>query len=141
VRQNIATQISSPTQVERTKALKVVGFQAIAALIVALVWLFFKGLDASGHALTGGLACVIPNLLFTWVLFKTARPSAPKQMAIILFVGELLKLVLSALAIGVIVYFHPNQLFPALSGFVGAYFGTWLTPLFISLNVKKREAE
>jgi len=129
VRQNIVTRVDSSTRQERGKALKSVGLQALAAIIVALLWLTFKSPHSAVAALLGGGACVIPSFLFTWALFALISPRAVKRVAIAFGVGEFVKLLVSSLALGLTIVLMPTEMFPVLAGFMGAQFGFWLAPL------------
>lgn len=129
MRQNAAVTVNPPTRQERLSAFKLVGLQALAAVLVAVAWCFGKDIRSAGGAILGGLACVIPSLLFTWRLFVNTSPRAAKTIALVFYLGEFVKLILSALAVALLVLVLPNEMLAVITGFVGAQFGFWLVPL------------
>jgi ATP synthase protein I len=104
--------------------LKVVLLQFGAAVVGALIgWAFFGSLGGLS-ALLGGLAIVLPSLLFAWRLTLTARRGADKNSHVNAFlIGEFIKI---ASAIGILVLVR--LLFP------GAHWGAVVLGLVVTLQ-------
>lgn len=135
MRQNIAV-VSAPTSSERKKAFMIIGLQAVATMLVILLWTLFNGAASAVGAVLGGLAYLIPALFLTWAVFAVNRARAVRRVALILFGGELLKLLVSAVAIAVVILCLPELMWPTLTGFLGAQAGYWLAPFFIKNDRK-----
>ena len=123
----------SATRYARSIAYSFVGLQALVVIIIAAGW-WISGAKEAFSALLGGAACVIPSFYFARRLFSTTSPRAVKRILVAFYLGELLKLALSAALIVLIVFFIPVAIVPLIVGFVGAQFGFWFAPLLIKLN-------
>ena len=137
MRQNVVSTENSSTRVERNKAFRAVMLQLLAAVCIGLIWWFFKDLDVFKAVVLGGLALSVPSFLFTWGLFAIVSPTATKRLAIVFFVGEFVKLVVSALALAFVVVHLQYAILPVFVGFIGAQFGAWLVPLLFKNNSTK----
>ncbi len=130
-------RIDSQTLMARSMGYRLVVIQAIATLIVSILWLVFSSHVGAVGALLGGCAYVLPNLLFTWRLFAVAaKTKAPKRLAIALFTGEFAKLLISGVLVALIIVKLPFGVLPVITGFIGALFSLWLAPLFVNLEKK-----
>lgn len=70
---------------------RIVGFQVIATVVVAVFAWFIAGTGAAVSALLGGAACFVPNGLFALRLAVAARRPGGADVATF-FVGEFLKI-------------------------------------------------
>lgn len=112
-------------------AYRLAWLQAVVVVIIALCWCI-RGITEALSAFLGGAVCVIlPNLHFAWRLFAITVVRTAKQIMINFFLGELIKLVLSAVLVILIVMFTRVSIVPFIVGFVGAQFGFWFAPLGI----------
>ena len=114
----------------RLIAYRLVRLQAVVVVIIALCW-WIKGATEELSALLGGAICVLSNLYFAWRLFAITSSRAAKRIMINFFLGELIKLVLSAVLVILVMVFIPVAIVPFIIGFVGAQFGFWFAPLEI----------
>lgn len=118
-------------QSTRLIAYRLVGLQTIVIAVVAFWWWIEKGRGEGLSVLLGGMACLLPSLYFARRLFDTTSLQAVKQLMVNFYIGELIKLILSAGLVIIIVLYVPVSIVSFIIGFVGAQFGFWLAPLVI----------
>lgn len=118
----------------RAKALKIAGVQLICVALAALSWVLFGKWTAGMFTLIGGLALIVPTLLLAIYLYATLSNTSPKRLALQFCIGELAKLTVTALVLGLVMVKQPAALFPLLSGFGAAVIGTWCVPLFMPVD-------
>jgi ATP synthase protein I len=70
---------------------RIVGFQVITTVVVAVFAWFIAGAEAAVSALLGGAACFVPNGLFALRLAVAAKRPGGTDVATF-FVGEFLKI-------------------------------------------------
>ena len=113
--------------------------QAVVVVAVTLCsWI--KGEAEGLSALLGGSVCVLPSLFSAWRLFAITSSRTAKRIVISLFLGELIKLMLSAVLVMLTVVFIPVSIIPFAIGFVGAQFGFLFAPLEI-LGSRSKKAK
>lgn len=103
---------------------------AFVVLTALLTGLFFKG-ESSISVMLGGLSIILPTLLFAALAFRFAGATAAQQTVRAFYLGEALKIVLSALAMGLLLV---SQLFLPGFLFLGAclaLLANWLAPICI----------
>lgn len=126
---------SSSASLARSTAYWLVGLQALLIIIIAAAVGCWIGGTTALSAFLGGSACVISNFFFARHVFaatnKTTR--TVKRILANFYIGELIKLVLSAGLVLLIILFIPVSLVPLIVGFVGAQFVFWPLPLLIKL--------
>lgn len=132
VRQGVVKNSMSRTT--RSVAYRLVGVQAVIVLIIAMLWLI-GGVTEAWSALLGGTACVLPSLYFARRFFASADSMAARRILTAFYLGELVKLALSAGLVAVIILFVPVSIAPFMVGFVGAQFGFWLGPAIVKLDL------
>lgn len=110
----------------QSKAYRIIKFQMAGVIVLTLLALLIQGTTSSYSVLFGGLAYVLPNLIFVWRVFKYASPSQMNQFMAAFFIGEMLKLVLAAILFLMIVKTLPVSLLSVLVGFIGAIVSFWL---------------
>lgn len=125
------------TQRARRMAYCFVGVQAAVALVVAIGWLF-SSVAAFESTVLGGLAVVLPSSLFAKQLFKTTSARAARKIVVTFYVGETVKIFLSAGLAVAFMCFIPLKLIPFWSGFMAALMGFWIAPIFIRMDVTRR---
>lgn len=107
-------------------ASKVLFWQLVLIMGLALVFFLVSGLQAGVSTLAGGLTYWLPTLLFVWRLaLQTRIPTAMRFIAEF-FGGEALKLLLTAALFVLVVKLGHASLFYALFGLVVAVVGFWL---------------
>src|SRR5579872_3514656 len=110
----------------QNKAYRIVKFQLIGVIVLAFIALILRGTTSGFSVLAGGLAYVLPNLIFVWRVFRYARASQMTQFMAAFFIGEMIKLVLAAILFLMIVKTLPVSLLSELVGFAGAIVSFWL---------------
>jgi ATP synthase protein I len=102
--------------------------QVLAALVVVLA-LAFKGTLYARSGLYGALVSIIPTRVFAVTLFRYQGARQAKRIVHSLYVGEGLKLLLTAaLFAGIIIYLHPIW-WALWIGFVAVHFTLCMAPL------------
>ncbi|MCH9643856.1 MAG: ATP synthase subunit I [Gammaproteobacteria bacterium] len=81
-------------QIAREKALKMVFMQFLAVIVLSVVALWFGKIYCISVVL-GGIAAVIPNLLFAVGLFNKLHQRRPEQILMRFYMGGLIKVMLS----------------------------------------------
>jgi ATP synthase protein I len=92
---------------------RIVGFQVLATLAVALIAWPVGGGAAAISALLGGAACFVPNGLFALRLTLAARRPQGTSVAIF-FVGEFVKLGSTVALLALIVWAYKDVVWLAL---------------------------
>lgn len=95
--------------------------QACVSLVVAAVLWVWTGRVAASSALLGGAAVVIPNGFLAARLLQPSRDHSAKAMMRSAWVGEIGKVLLTALLFGVIFGFvRPLEPWAVFAGFIAA---------------------
>lgn len=123
----MATTLDKSIQAE---AYKLVFWQLIVMMGLALVLLILQGIQSGFSALLGGLAYCVPNFVFVWRVFRTASAKAAKQFVMAFFAGETIKLFCSAILFLLIVKYLPVTLLSLLIGYIGAIVAFWIVSAF-----------
>ncbi len=134
--ENLALLNSNATRVSPFAPSLVINCQLVVMAVLAALMLV-SGLTGAVSVLVGGLSAIIPNAVFAYSLFR--RPplaSNAMRFVCVFFVGEWLKLLVSALLVIAAVHYLSVHLAALLGGFAAAYFACWLVPVW--LKVKKR---
>jgi ATP synthase protein I len=108
------------------EAYRLVGWQLAGVLLLALLALLIRGTLSGFSVLMGGVAYVLPNLVFVWRVFRYAGASQMDKFMAAFFIGEMLKLFLAAILFLMIVKYLPHSLLSVLIGFVGAIVSFWI---------------
>ena len=116
----------APTQTVRTDAMKMVFWQFAAVVFLSAVLLFVQGAQNAWSALLGGAAYCLPNLMFVRRIFAQATARAAKQFLIAFLIGEVTKLILSAVLFVLIVKFLPVKVLSVLMGYIVAIMAFWV---------------
>ena len=120
------SQQKNLVQCAREKAYRWVGFQLLIIIIVSLLWLF-KSWHATYSSFFGGMASLIPNLIFAYFFFGRIQ-SRNKQILTAFYVGELLKIALSVVMLFIMLSEWQLAMLPVFVGFLAAHFGLWVRP-------------
>lgn len=108
------------------QAYQIVLYQLLGIVILAVLAIPVSGLGNSLSVFAGSMAYGLPNLFFVWRVFRFAGAHQMTQFIANFFVGELLKLMLSAVLFLIIVKTLPVSLLSVLIGFIGAIILFWL---------------
>ncbi|MGM0481024.1 MAG: ATP synthase subunit I [Pseudomonadota bacterium] len=119
----------SMTRVGRLLAFKIIAGQLIIlALLTIVVALSLTGTAATAVTL-GGLSAIVPNALFAMIAFLHSGARANQKVVKSFFVGEGVKLLLTAVFISG--FFILTNLSPLwlMCGFIGAVIAQWIAPI------------
>ncbi|OGT61531.1 MAG: hypothetical protein A3E85_05485 [Gammaproteobacteria bacterium RIFCSPHIGHO2_12_FULL_45_12] len=117
-------------QLIQHQAYRMVAWQLAGVLLLAIVALPIGGQKTGLSVLAGGLAYGLANLFFVWRVFRYAGAQQMTQFIAAFFVGETLKLILSAMLFLMIVKYLPVSLLSTLIGFIGAIISFWVVCLW-----------
>ena len=109
---------------------RLVGLQSITVLIVLLLWTCIGCWFSIYSALIGSIAALVPSFCFAKLFFKTTSAKKANKIVRNFYIGELIKLVMSSVLLGLIITLIPIKLLPFLTGFLSAQLGFWLAPYF-----------
>jgi len=108
------------------QAYKIVMLQLLGVILLSLASIAFGSLNAGFSVMAGGLAYVLPNILFVWRVFRFGGAQQMTQFVAAFFIGEMIKLFLSAILFLIIVKYLPVSLLSVLVGFIGAIISFWI---------------
>ena len=128
--------MSAPTQKNhaRLHAYRIVFVQMLCVIVLGLLALALYGQKSGLSVLSGGMAYVLANLLFVWRVFRYSGAQQMTQFVVAFFLGEMIKLVLSAILFIVIVKYWPVSLLSVLVGFIGAIMSFWFACIWLFTN-------
>lgn len=132
VHQDVVSHVNTSVQPERNSALKANALQVLLVFAVAAIFYLVSGKTAFFALLFGGLASVLPSALFATLVFTFFNPQALKRLAIVFFLGEFVKLLISSVLLAAIIVHMPGYFLPIVVGFFTAWAGNWLAPLFFN---------
>lgn len=110
----------------QNEAYRIVFLQLTGVIVLAFLALLLNGTTSGFSVLLGGLAYGLANLLFVWRVFRYSRAAQMTQFVLAFFLGEMLKLVLSAVLFLMIVKYLPVSLLSVLVGYIGAIVSFWI---------------
>lgn len=114
--------------------LKLVAFQLLLVLIVALISsVFFSG--KSGYsALAGGITFLLPNFIFVLMTFAHAGARQTKLVLRGFYAGEAIKLFLTVILFVIFLKYGTLSLFAFYISFSLLVVSQWLAPFFFYNN-------
>lgn len=104
--------------------------QMLAMLVLAAVWGAINH-HAFWSVLLGGIACVLPNFFFAKYFFSRQHTRRPGQILLVFYLGEFLKLIISALVIVLAIIYLNLLILPTILGYFVANLGFWMAPMFV----------
>lgn len=110
----------------QNEAYRLVIWQLAGVVVLALLALLIRGSMSGLSVFVGGMAYGLPNLVFVWLVFRYVGAHQVAQFITAFFLGEMLKLILSAILFLVIVKHLPVSLLSTLVGFIGAIVSFWI---------------
>jgi len=135
----LVESISLASDIQK-KACKLVYLQLAGVLILAAITLLINGTVDGFSVLAGGMTYGLSTLIFAWLVFRCVKNAY--QFLVALFIGEMLKLGLSALLFLMIMKLLPINLLAAVIGFIGAIVSFWIACLlFCTKEVIPSDAE
>lgn len=123
---------TSLTQEGRQLAKKVLFFQSLIAIVLALFFTLYSDKYSGISALYGGFVCLIPGMVFAFLAFKYAGASHNKLVVRSFNKGSKLKFIFTIMLF-VLVYKWPNlQPLPLLISYVVTLMSQW--PIIIIMS-------
>lgn len=121
--------MSALTPITR-QAYRIVFWQLMIVVMLAVVFFLLRGVEEGLGVLSGGLAYGLPAFAFVWQVFSRANVRAVKQFLAVFVVGELAKLIVSAVLFILIVKYLPVTVLPVLIGYICAIVAFWMASVF-----------
>ena len=116
----------------RQLALKVLFYQSVIAIILAIFFTFYLDKYSGLSALYGGFTCVLPAMVFAFLAFRYAGASQNKLVVRSFNKGNKLKFIFT-LVLFVMAYKWPNiQPLPLLISYVVTLMAQWPVIIFIN---------
>ena len=110
----------------RRTAFRVVGWQALAALLTGILGLLAGGRPAGVAALTGGLIAALAQLVVTLRVYGGAQERDPKRFLGRLVLGEALKFAATALLFAVAIVVMKAAFLPLILGYLAGFAAYWV---------------
>jgi len=114
--------------------LKLVGFQLLLVLFIALILTVFFSVKSGYSGLTGGITFVLPNFIFVLMAFAHAGASKTKLVLRGFFAGEAIKLFLTVILFTVFLKYGALSLASFYISFALLVISQWLAPFFFYNN-------
>lgn len=116
----------------RAEAFRVVVAQFAVAIVVSSGLLIFSGLRTAWSALVGGLIATLASLYFAAALYARRGGRDPRQFVRAFYVGELLKIVITAALFWFAIVWLDVSFLPAFATYAVALLAYWfaLLPVF-----------
>lgn len=112
----------------QSEAFQLVRSQLIGVLLISLLgWLISHEAVVANTIFLGGLAYTLPNFIIVKRAFRFVSSREAKQFVVAFFIGETLKLVMSAFFVLIIVQCLSLSLLFVLIGFFGAMVSFWIS--------------
>jgi len=104
--------------------------QILLTFITACIWGVIN-IKAAPSVLYGGLACLLPNLFFVRYFFSLKHKKRPGQILVAFYMGEFIKMIISALIIILAVLYLNALLLPTVLGYFIANIAFWAAPTMV----------
>lgn len=118
----------------QVSGLKLVAFQLLLMIIIALVSTVFFSIKSGYSALAGGVTFLLPNLIFVLMAFAHAGARQTKKVLRGFYAGEAIKLFLTVLLFVVFLKFVLLSLTAFYISFSFLVASQWLAPFFFYNN-------
>ncbi len=114
--------------------LKLVGFQLLLVLLIALISTVFFSVKAGYSGLAGGFTFLLPNFIFVLMAFAHAGASKSKLVLRGFYAGEAIKLFLTVILFSVFLKYGSLSLTAFYISFSLLVVSQWLAPFFFNYN-------
>jgi len=114
--------------------LKLIAFQLLLVLIVALVSSVFFSVKTGYSALAGGFTFLLPNFIFVFMTFAHAGARQTKLVLRGFYAGEAIKFFLTVLLLVIFLKYVALSLAAFYVSFALLVLSQWLAPLFFYNN-------
>ncbi|TEW43502.1 ATP synthase subunit I [Psychromonas algicola] len=114
--------------------LKLMVFQLLIVLTIALISTVFFSVKSGYSALAGGVTFLLPNIVFVLMAFAHAGARQTKKVLRGFYAGEAIKLFLTVILFVVFLKYIPLVLTAFYISFVLLVLSQWLAPFFFYNN-------
>ncbi len=114
--------------------LKLVAFQLLLVLMVALISTVFFSAKSGYSALAGGITFLLPNFIFVYMTFAHAGARQTKLVLRGFYAGEAIKLFLTVILLVIFLKYITLSFIAFYSSFSLLIASQWLAPLFFHNN-------
>jgi len=114
--------------------LKLMVFQLLIVLTIALISTVFFSVKSGYSALAGGITFLLPNIVFVLMAFAHAGARQSKKVLRGFYAGEAIKLFLTVILFVVFLKYIPLVLTAFYISFVLLVLSQWLAPFFFYNN-------
>ena len=121
--------VQSLGRVGKQLALKTVIYQLVVVALLTVVIALSTQWNNAWPLIMGGLAAVIPNALFGLIAFMHAGARANQKVVKSFFVGEGVKLLLTAVLISLLFLLTDFNSLWLMCGFITAVVAQWIAPI------------
>jgi ATP synthase protein I len=118
--------------------LKLVGFQLLLILFIALVLTVFSSTKSGYSGLAGGITFILPNLIFVLMTFAHAGASKTPLVLRGFYGGEAVKLFLIVILLSLFLKYGSLSLQAFYISFVLLVISQWLAPFFFYNNSRMK---
>lgn len=126
-----SAQQSPVIKATRHQAFRLLAMQGLMVTLLAVVWgLISNQLLIGASVLLGGIAYILPNFYFAYRFFSRMHAREARQILSTFYWEEFVKIVMNITLLLMILWLLPVLILPLFAGFLGAYLGLWLAPLF-----------
>lgn len=115
------------------QARKLLFIQILIVIFLAIAGLF-KEFMVAVALLSGGVAVLVSNAYFVYKAFSSSGASATKKVVRSFYLGETVKIVLSALLVIAGFLILPGFEIYVLTGYIAASLTQWLAPIVIKTH-------
>ncbi|BAU50433.1 ATP synthase I [Sulfurifustis variabilis] len=122
----------------RADAYRVVAAQFVVAIVISSGLLIFSGWRTAWSALVGGSIAALASLYFAAVLYARRGGRNPRQFVRAFYVGEFLKIVITAALFWIAIVWLDVSFLPAFATYAVALLAYWLALLPVFSRFARR---
>lgn len=115
------------------KVRKILLTQLFLVLVVATFFLISVGKKFAISSAIGGGICTISQSALAFLAFRNGGAQKAKEIVMGFFVGEFLKISLTALMFSSVLLWGGVEVLPLLVGYIMAQLGLWVAPIIFKL--------
>lgn len=109
----------------REQIYRIVFYQFVVVLVVVVGWYLASGMKAASSALSGGLISVLASFFFARVVIRSRVAKSPKAILLQLYLGEALKLIVTAALFMIAFALFRIEFVPLFSAYIATLCVFW----------------
>lgn len=113
-------------------AMKLVGCQLLVAILLAIGAFLLWNWDTAWSVATGAGVCVFANFVYAKLVFAQAGAKAAKKVLRAFYLGEVLKIVITACLFSLIIFYTKTVMLALLLGYILTQLVFWFALLFVT---------